>query len=119
MNIFLVWLHVAYALSGLAEEEEIRQVQFVSYLSGDEHPDNGGDFTYWPDGPDRPKKTRPVRKNSALVTDGVHVAHGVTEWHPNGNRQRAPELSKDDNNKIEYIGNGKWQITVNGKPTQS
>ena len=91
----------------------------MSYLSGNENSNNGGDFTYWPEGPNGPKKVRPVRKNSALVTDGVHVAHGVTEWHPNGVKKQAPKLNKDDKNSIQYIGDGKWQIMVNGKPTET
>lgn len=118
-NIFIVWLQVAYALSGLPREEEIRQVQFVAYLNGDKNGyENGGDFVYWPNGPDQPSKSVPAVKNAALITDGVHIAHGVTEWHPKGIKQIPPKLQKDDLNTIQYIGDNKWQIFINGKPSK-
>lgn len=89
----------------------------MSYISGDKNDDKkGGDFTYWPSGPNGPMKKRPAVQNAAIVTDGVHVAHGVTEWHPSGVKKSPPKLMKDDHNVIQYIGDNKWQIFVNGNP---
>ena len=109
------WLQVAYALSGLNKEREIRQVQTITYLTGNASDSKqGGDFVYWPEGPKGPMKSFPVVSNSAIVTDGVHVAHAVKVWKPEASAD-APMLNKDDNNEIKYIGDEKWQIFVNGK----
>ena len=109
------WLQVAYALSGLNKEREIRQVQTITYLTGNASDSNqGGDFVYWPAGPQGPTKSIPVVSNSAIVTDGVHVAHAVKVWKPESSVD-APMLNKDDKNEIKYIGNEKWQIFINGK----
>ena len=89
----------------------------MSYISGDKKDTKkGGDFTYWPHGPDGPMKQVPAVRNTAIVTDGVHIAHAVTEWQPNNVRRSPPKLLKDDKNVIQYIGENKWQIFVNGDP---
>ncbi|CBY39866.1 unnamed protein product, partial [Oikopleura dioica] len=100
---------------GLNKEREIRQVQTITYLTGNaSDSEQGGDFVYWPEGPKGPMKSLPVVSNSAIVTDGVHVAHAVKVWKPESSAD-APMLNKDDNNEIKYIGNEKWQIFINGK----
>ena len=108
------WLQVAYALSGLNKDREIRQVQTITYLTGNASNSNqGGDFVYWPEGPQGPMESFPVVANSAIVTDGVHVAHAVKVWQPESGHS-APKLNKDDQNEIRYIGDSKWQIFING-----
>ena len=52
-----VWLQVALALSNLHREKEVRQIQFVGYVNGDEKDTTqGGEFVFWPEGPSGPKK---------------------------------------------------------------
>lgn len=110
---------MAYAQSKLSVNEQIKQVQYIAYLSGDKNDhNNGGDFVYWPDGASKPYQKIPAIKNTVIITDGARVAHGVTEWHPNGVKQQAPALNKDNENIIQYIGDNKWQLFVNGAPGQ-
>ena len=92
-------------------------MQFISYLSGNGE-DNGGEFTFWPKGPNgQIKSQRPIR-NSAIITDGVHIAHGVSQWNPRHENLSPPTLRKDDNNDIRYIGDNNWQLFVNDKPNK-
>ena len=37
----------------------------------------GGGFTYWPDGPDAPPRSRPCMSNTALMGDNDHMFHAV------------------------------------------
>ena len=65
----------------------------------------------------RIKSQRPIR-NSAIITDGVHIAHGVSQWNPRHENLSPPTLRKDDNNDIRYIGDNNWQLFVNDKPNK-
>ena len=56
-----VWLQVALALSNLHREKEVRQIQFVGYVNGDEQDTTqGGEFVFWPEGPTGPKRKVPA-----------------------------------------------------------
>ena len=71
-----VWLLVAMGRSGLFERWRVPIATAVSWWFEGE----GGSFTYWPDGPDRPPRTVPPTPNTAVVGDNdfmFHRADGV------------------------------------------
>lgn len=52
-----VWLQVALALSNLRRDKEVRQIQFVGYVNGNEQDTTqGGEFVFWPEGPEGPRR---------------------------------------------------------------
>ena len=112
-----VWLQVALALSNLRREKEVRQIQFVGYVNGDEKDTTqGGEFVFWPEGPNKPRQQVSANPNSAIVVDGVHIAHGVSEWQPNGQRRAPPNHGKDDDSKVVYNEEtNKWVLVKNGE----
>lgn len=55
-------------------------------------------------------------RNSAIVVDGVHIAHGVAEWQPNGQRRAPPNHGKDDDSHVVFDeASGKWILIKNDK----
>jgi hypothetical protein len=67
------WLLVAMRHSGLFEEYRMPIATGVAWF----HDAHGGEFAFWPDGPDRPGAVRKVTADSALVLDTDSVFHGV------------------------------------------
>ena len=116
-----VWLQVALALSKLRYDEEVRQIQFVGYINGDKNDHKkGGEFVFWPEGATGAKHEVAADPNSAVIVDGVHVAHGVSEWHPKGILKTPPENGKDDNLHLEFDEQkNKWIVFRNGKPSDT
>lgn len=54
-------------------------------------------------------------RNSAIVVDGVHVAHGVAEWQPKGLNRSPPQHTKDDDSHVTYDEETqKWTLFRNG-----
>ena len=54
-------------------------------------------------------------RNSAIVVDGVHVAHGVAEWQPKGLKRSPPQHTKDDDSHVTYDEETqKWTLFRNG-----
>ena len=55
-------------------------------------------------------------RNSAIVVDGVHIAHGVAEWQPNGQRRSPPNHSKDDDSNVVFDqASNKWVLYKNNE----
>ncbi|MCB9548014.1 MAG: hypothetical protein H6706_19530 [Myxococcales bacterium] len=67
------WLLVCMAHSGLFRRWHTPTVGAVFFLGGCV----GGDFVYYPDGPDAPAARHPVRHDSAIVLDGERLFHGI------------------------------------------
>jgi hypothetical protein len=98
-----VWLLVTMGRSGLFERWRVPIATAVSWF----YEGAGGEFTYWPEGPDRPPVTRPARTNTAVVGDndtmfhrveaiggaGDHVAHGLTL-----------------DSRLTFAGAGAWEV---------
>ena len=102
------WLQVALALSKLKEENEIKQIQVVSYLNGNKFDsDQGGELVIWPHGAEGRKRTIHVTSNTGVIMDGVHVAHGVALWNLELSKKRQPlHVDKDDDAYIQYNKQG-------------
>jgi hypothetical protein len=67
------WLLVAMRHSGLFEEWRMPIATGVAWF----HDAEGGEFAFYPDGPDAPAVTHKVRSNTALLVDTDSVFHGV------------------------------------------
>lgn len=67
------WLLVAMHHSGLFERWRRHIATAVSWY----HDCDGGEFTYYPDGPDAAPRRLPVRRNTAIVLDTDSVFHGI------------------------------------------
>jgi hypothetical protein len=70
-----LWLLVVMQHSGLFEAWRIHLATAVLHLGRPAAP--GGEFAYYPDGPDRPGVAIETRHNTALVLDTDTVLHGV------------------------------------------
>ncbi len=71
----------------------------------------GGEFAYYPDGPDAPAQTIPAAHNTAVVMDTDSTFHGVDRV-----AQAAPELPPiEQGMRVRYAGDGRWTC---GHPDQ-
>ena len=74
-----IWLLKVMQNSGLFERWRIRIATAVSWFYEGE----GGDFHYWPDGPDGPRMTEsPPMRNVSIVADNESTFHGVAPVGP-------------------------------------
>ncbi len=67
------WLLVVMRHSGLFEEWRMPIATAVSWF----HDCAGGEFAFYPDGPDAPPVAHPVRFNTAILLDTDTIFHGV------------------------------------------
>lgn len=78
-----LWLLKTMKTSGLFERWRTKIVTAVSWF----YDGPGGDFHYWPDGPDGPGAVeRPPFANVAVVADNEETFHGVAPLGPQGAR---------------------------------
>jgi hypothetical protein len=70
---FPVWLLVTMGRSGLCERWRVTIATAVAWF----YEGVGGGFTYWPDGPEAPPRTRPAMTNTAVVGDNDVMFHRV------------------------------------------
>ncbi len=68
-----IWLLTVMGRSGLFERWRVPIATAVAWF----YAGAGGEFTYWPDGPDRPPRTWPPRTNTAIVGDNDVMFHRV------------------------------------------
>jgi hypothetical protein len=98
-----VWLLVTMARSGLFERWRVPIATAVAwYYEGE-----GGDFTYWPDGPDRPPVMRPATPNTAVVGDNDVMFHRV-ESIGGPDDDRVAGLTLDS--RLEPDGRTGWRV---------
>lgn len=67
------WLLVVMHHSGLFDDWRLPIATGIAWFQRSQ----GGALLYWPDGPDAPGRTYPIRPNTALVLDTDSVFHGV------------------------------------------
>jgi hypothetical protein len=101
-----VWLLVTMARSGLFDRWRIPIATAVSWFYEGE----GGGFTYWPDGPDRPPVSRPAITNTAVVGDNDVMFHRVEQV---GDGDMVWGLTLDA--ELTHAGGGDWLIVDGGE----
>jgi hypothetical protein len=96
------WLIVAMRHSGLFEEWRMPIATGVAWF----HDCDGGEFAYWPDGPEAPPEAHRVRYNTALLLDTDSVFHGVD-----------PVAAVDESvtalapgMQLRFVGDGRWTV---------
>ncbi len=98
-----VWLLVLMGRSGLFERWRIRIATAVSWWYEGE----GGEFCYWPDGPDRAPVTLPPTPNTALVGDNDFMFHRVERVGP-ASVELLRGMTLDS--LLEPVANGCWAV---------
>jgi len=103
-----IWLLVTMGRSGLFERWRTPIATGVSWF----YAGAGGEFTYWPDGPDHPPITRPAHTNTALVGDNDLMFHRVEAvGRPDDDMVRG--LSLDS--LLTFAGDGRWNVVEDGR----
>jgi hypothetical protein len=96
------WLLVVMHHSGLFERWRMPIATGVSWF----HDCEGGEFAYWPDGPDQPPVAHVVRKDTAVVLDADSVFHGVDRI-----ASELPEMAPlRPGMGLEPVGGGRWVV---------
>jgi hypothetical protein len=98
-----VWLLVTMGRSGLFEPWRVTIATAVAWFYQGE----GGEFTYWPDGPDKPPIKRPPATNSAVVGDNDVMYHRV-ESIGGADDDMARGLTLDS--ALRHTGGSAWEI---------
>ena len=96
------WLIVAMHHSGLFEEWRMPIATGVAWF----HDCAGGEFAFYPEGPEGPPQARPVRFNTALLLDTDAVFHGVDPVAaPAG-----PIAPLRPGMQLRFAGDGIWSV---------
>jgi len=96
------WLLVAMHHSGLFERWRRHIATGVSWY----HDCDGGEFTYYPDGPDAEPRRLAVRENTAILLDTDSVFHGIDPL-----ALRAVELPRiEPGARLHRDPDGKWSV---------
>ena len=99
-----LWLLKTMKTSGRFERWRTRIVTAVSWF----YDGPGGDFHYWPDGPDAPGAVEhPPFTNVAVVADNEDTFHGVAPLGPPGARM---PTNLDHESRL-VRGDGGWDVT--------
>lgn len=97
------WLIVAMHHSGLFEGWRMPIATGVAWF----HDCRGGEFAFYPDGPDAPPVAHRVRYNTALLLDTDSVFHGV-------DRVAAADAVSVDGlrpgMRLAFLGDGQWTV---------
>lgn len=96
------WLLVVMRHSGLFDEYRMPIATSVSWYQDT----NGGEFAFYPDGPDGPARTFDVRFNTAVLMDTDSVFHGV---------DRVMEIDRPmpsflPRMRLHPVGDGRWVV---------
>jgi hypothetical protein len=103
-----IWLLKVMKTSGLFEQWRVTIATAVSWF----YAGPGGDFHYWPDGPDgSPAVQRPPFDNVAVVADNESTYHGVAPVGPTD--ARMPMNLTRDSRLVR--GDGGWDVTQDGE----
>lgn len=102
------WLLVAMHHSGLFDDYRMPIATGVAWF----HDCEGGEFAFYPDGPQAPPVAHQVRFNTAILLDTDSVFHGV---------DRVAETSGPikpflPGMKLKHAGDRRWQVIDAGKP---
>ncbi len=96
------WLLVAMHHSGLFEDWRMPVATAVAWF----HDCRGGEFAFWPDGPDAPPAAIAVRRNSAILLDTDSVFHGVDRV----SEAPAPLADLRPGMRLRFAGDGAWRV---------
>jgi hypothetical protein len=96
------WLLVAMHHSGLFDDWRMPVATAVAWF----HDCRGGEFAFWPDGPDAAPVALPVRRNTALLLDTDSVFHGVDRV----SEAPAPLADLRPGMKLRFAGDGVWRV---------
>ena len=100
------WLLVAMHHSGLFDRWRRHIATGVSWY----HDCAGGEFVYYPDGPQQPPRTLPVRRNTAILLDTDSVFHGIA---PVAARAELPLI--DPGVRLHRDDDGRWSVRRDGE----
>jgi hypothetical protein len=96
-----IWLLVTMGRSGLFERWRVCIATAVSWF----YAGRGGEFTYWPEGPDRKPLSRPAALNTAVVGDNDFMFHRV-EGIGGSDDDMVRGLTLDS--QLVFAGNATW-----------
>jgi hypothetical protein len=99
------WLMVVMHHSGLFDEWRLPIATGVAWFNDCA----GGEFVFYPDGPDRAPVVLPARRNTAVVLDTDSVFHGVD---PVASAAPLPPLRPGTH--LEFAGRGQWRVVSDG-----
>ncbi len=102
------WLLVAMHHSGLFERWRVPIATCVSWY----HDARGGEFTFYPEGPEGPPKSLPVRFDTAVLLDTDSTFHGVDRVADGG--EPLPPLRPGM--KLRHAGGERWEVGFPGEP---
>jgi hypothetical protein len=95
------WLCVVMLHAGLFERWRRRIATGIAYFSDCA----GGDLAFYPEGPEAPPRTIPVRHNTAILMDTDTIFHGVDRV---ASDDPVPPFSKDM--QLRHAGAGTWSL---------
>jgi hypothetical protein len=102
-----VWLLVTMGRSGLFERWRVRIATAVAWF----YSGQGGEFTYWPEGPDRAPVVRAMQTNTAVVGDNDVMFHRVEAiGGPDDDMVRGLTLDSE----LRFAGRGAWEVADHG-----
>lgn len=96
------FLLVAMHHSGLFNRWRMPIATAVSWYGRPE----GGEFAYYPDGPDAPARTIPAAHNTAVVMDTDSTFHGVDRVVQN--TASLPPI--EQGMRLRHVGDGRWTV---------
>ena len=102
------WLIVVMHHSGLFAEWRMPIATGVAWF----HDCAGGDFVFYPDGPQAPPDAHPVRSNTALLLDTDSVFHGVDRV----DERERPLTPLWPGMRLAALGDGRWQVLDGERP---
>ena len=106
---FPQWLIVVMHHSGLFDRWRMPIATGVAYFGGC----RGGEFAFYPEGPEGAARTLPVKHNTAVILDTDSVFHGVDRV-----AETVPLPAVRPGASLEFVpGNGAWQLrSESGEP---
>jgi hypothetical protein len=107
---FPQWLMVVMHHSRLFDEWRLPIATGVAWFNDCA----GGEFVFYPDGPDAAASVLPARRNTAIVLDTDSVFHGVD---PVASTTPLPPLRPGM--ALEYAGAGRWRVVADGAEVAS
>ena len=103
-----VWLLVTMGRARLFERWRVPIATAVSWF----YEGPGGQFTYWPDGPDVRPVVQPAHSNTAVVGDNDHMFHRVEAIGDAGD-EMVRGLTLDS--ALRYASDGQWEVADGGR----
>ena len=101
------WLLVAMHHSGLFEEWRMPIATGVSWFGRPQ----GGEFAFYPEGPEAPPRAIPARHDTAICTDTDSVFHGVDRVA----RPDTPPPEARPGSTLTWEGDGAWVLRSEGR----